>query len=95
MVAAAATIWLLFSFWIVVPIARIPPRMGTVAMTQLVVELCCLFTWSFGVQGCDDRTCAPLGQAAGIAARTDVPALAGAFLVIALVRLRRYGTRPR
>jgi hypothetical protein len=95
MVAAALTIWLLFSFWIIVPIAGIPPRMGTVAMSLLVAELCCLFTWSFGVQGCDDRTCAPIGQAAGIASRTDLPALAAAFLVFALVRLHRYGTQAR
>jgi hypothetical protein len=92
MVAAAVTIWLLFSFWILVPVAGIPSRMGTVAIALLTAELVTLSVWSYGVGGCADRTCAPLGQAAGIAARTDLPLLAGAFLVFALVRLRRYGT---
>jgi hypothetical protein len=94
MVAAALTIWLLFSFWIIVPIAGIPPRMGTVAMTLLAIELCCVLAWSYGVESCEARTCAPLGQAAGIAARTDLPALAAAFLVLALVRLYRLRRAP-
>ena len=48
--------------------------------------------WSYGSQGCDERTCAPLAQAAGIAARTDVPILAAVYLIGAVLwlgRLRR------
>jgi hypothetical protein len=45
--------------------------------------------WSYGSEGCDDRTCAPLAQAAGIAARTDVPILAAVFLIGVVLWLTR------
>jgi hypothetical protein len=45
--------------------------------------------WSYGSQGCDERTCAPLAQAAGIAARTDVPILAAVYLIGAVLWLGR------
>jgi hypothetical protein len=89
MVAAAATLWVLFSFWIIAPLVDMPPRLGTTAMVLLCAELGTLLLWSFGVEGCDDRTCAPVAQAAGIAARTDLPLLAAAFVVFALASLRR------
>lgn len=89
MVAAAITIWTMFSLWLIVPLAGLPGRMARVAGTLVSVELIALLAWSFGTQACVERTCAPLAQAAGIAARTDIPALAAAFLVFAFVQLRR------
>jgi hypothetical protein len=89
MVVAAITIWTMFSLWLIVPLAGLPGIMGRIAGILVSVELIALFAWSFGTQGCVEPTCAPLAQAAGIAARTDIPALAGAFLVFAFVQLRR------
>ena len=87
MVAAALTIWVMFSLWLVAGMARLPPRVGQVALLLLLAELTSLAVWSYGSEGCDERTCAPLAQAAGIAARTDVPILAAAFVVATLVRV--------
>ena len=94
MLAAAITLWTMFSIWLIAPHARIPAGIGRVAGILCVAEFVALLTWSFGVQGCHERTCAPLGQAAGIAARTDIPVLAAAFLVFAAVRWRRAQPAP-
>jgi hypothetical protein len=87
MVAAALTIWVLFSLWIIAGCAGLPHPIGRVAMLLLALELGTLMIWSYGSESCDERTCAPLAQAAGIAARTDVPILAAAFLVVTALRL--------
>lgn len=89
MVAAGFTIWTMFSLWLIVPLAGLPGIMARVAGILVSVELIALFMWSYGTEDCAEPTCAPLAQAAGIAARTDIPALAAAFLVFAFVRLRR------
>jgi hypothetical protein len=89
MLAAALTIWVLFSLWIIAGCIRLPFPVGRVAVALLLVELGALMIWSYGSESCVERTCAPLAQAAGIAARTDVPILAAAFLVVTAVRLAR------
>jgi hypothetical protein len=93
MVAAAFTLWVLFSVWVIAPIVGIPGPLSRTAAWLLVLELVALLGWSYGVEWCAESTCAPLAQAAGIAARTDLPALTAAFIVVCLVRLRRSGTR--
>ena len=89
MVAAAITLWLLFSVWVMAPIVGIAGPLERTAAWLLAVELVALLAWSYGVESCDEPTCAPLARAAGIAARTDIPALTGAFLILTLLRLRR------
>jgi len=89
MVAAAVTLWTMFSLWLLAPLVGMPRATARVAMTLLSVELLALFVWSYGAEGCDGSTCAPLARAAGVAARLDVPALAGVFLVAAILQLRR------
>jgi len=89
MVVAAITIWAMFSLWLIVPLAGLRRTIAHVAGVLVSAELLALFTWSFGTDRCIEPTCAPVAQAAGIAARTDIPALTAAFLVFALVALRR------
>jgi hypothetical protein len=87
--AAAVTIWIMFSLWIISSCAGLPHPIGRIALVLLALELGSLMIWSYGSESCDERTCAPLAQAAGIAARTDVPILAGVFLLVTVVRLTR------
>jgi hypothetical protein len=89
MVAAAMTIWTMFSVWLIAHCAGLPARIGRVAMYLLTVELGLLAIWSYGSEGCDERTCAPLAQAAGIAARADVPILATVYLIGVVLWLTR------
>lgn len=89
MVAAALTVWTLFSVWLIAHCAGLPARIGRFAIGLLWLELGMLLLWSYGSEGCDERTCAPIAQAAGIAARTDVPILAAVYLVGAVLWLTR------
>jgi uncharacterized membrane protein YagU involved in acid resistance len=89
MLAAAVTVWILFSFWLIVPLLRLPRGLGRVAGALLWAELFALLVWSYGVEVCAERTCAPVAQALGIAARIDIPLLGAAFLVFACLRWRR------
>jgi hypothetical protein len=89
MLAAALTVWLLFSLWLIAGCVQFPPQVARMAMGLLGLELLALGVWSYGSEGCDERTCAPLAQAAGIAARTDVPILAALFLAVTMLQLAR------
>jgi hypothetical protein len=93
MVAAAITLWTMFSLWLVAPLVGARGSVRKLAAVVLWGELVALLVWSYGVERCDERTCAPLAQAAGIAARTDVPALAGVVLLLTVVHLRRAARR--
>jgi hypothetical protein len=98
MVVAAITLWTMFSLWLIAPLVGMPETTARIAITLSAVELVALLTWSYGIEGCSEPTCAPLARAAGIAARTDLPALAAAFVVFALlqcagVRSRRMARR--
>jgi hypothetical protein len=84
MVAAAITLWTMFSLWLIAPLVGLPPTVARIAIAISSAELLALLAWSYGVEDCDERTCAPLARAAGIAARADVPALAAAFLLLAV-----------
>ncbi len=89
MLAAASTVWILFSLWLTAPLLRLPPTLGHVAAALLWAELTALLVSSYGTEGCDDATCAPVARAAGIAARTDLPILTAAIIAIACVQLAR------
>jgi hypothetical protein len=89
MLAAALTVWILFSFWLTAPLMRVPDPLRRVGGGLLWAELAALLVYSYGAEGCNEVTCAPLAQAAGIAARTDLPILAGAFLALTFIHLAR------
>jgi hypothetical protein len=93
MVAAAVTLWTMFSLWLIAPMVGMPERTERIAIALAAVELVALLTASYGVETCADSNCAPIAQAAGVAARTDLPVLAALFVVFAL--LERAGFRSR
>ena len=85
----------MFSLFLIAPLAGLPPSIGRVAMILCASELVAMLISSYSMDGCHDKPCTPLAQAAEVAARTDIPALAGAFLVIAAVQLRRASRPPK
>ena len=95
MLAAAVTIWILFSLWLIAPLVGVTHRLRRAAAAILWAELAALLLYSYGSEGCEERTCAPLAQAAGIAARTDLPILTTALLGITVVQLARRRLTPR
>jgi len=90
---AAITLWTTFSLFLIVPIVGLPEVIARIAAILCAAELVALLLWSYGSERCSDPACAPLAQAAGIAARADIPALAGGFVLVALVQLRRASRR--
>lgn len=89
LLAAAGTLWLLFSLWVLGPYVELPPTLTRAFMAMLVTEIAALLIWSYGTEFCGSRTCAPLAQAAGVAARIDFPIIAFLVVVAMLVRWGR------
>jgi hypothetical protein len=89
MLAAALTVWILFSFWLTAPLLSIPLQLRRIGAWLLWAEIAALLIHSYGTEDCQDETCAPLAQTVGIAARVDLPILAAAFLAVTLVHLAR------
>jgi hypothetical protein len=85
-VIAAATIWSLFSCFLIFPLLGFPPAWHRVAMLLLALELVALMFWSYGSDGCSARPCAPAAEAGRTAAMIDVPLLTLALVAFAVVR---------
>jgi hypothetical protein len=88
--AAAATLWMLFSVWLICPHVGVRPQLSRIVGAALGAELVMLLVWSYGTEACDANACAPLAQAAGVAATLDLPVLS--VLLVAVV-LRTTTTR--
>ena len=84
MLAALATVWILFSVWLMSPLVGIAPRAARLVGAALLTEIGLLLAWSYGTDLCLERTCAPIAQAAGVAARIDLPVLAVVIVAAAL-----------
>jgi hypothetical protein len=93
--AAAATIWAMFSCFLLFPLFGLPVRLQHAAMTLLVAEVVMLLTWGFASEGCLERPCSAVAEAARTAAALDVPLLALALVIIAVLRGLRTHRRGR
>ena len=88
-IAAAATIWVMFSCFLIFPRFGMPAVFHRTAMALLAAELVALAIWSYGSEGCLQRPCAPAAEAGRSAAAIDIPLLAIALIVLsALFGLR-------
>jgi hypothetical protein len=82
-IAATATIWIMFACFLIFPRLGLPAVWHRTAMALLVAELVALATWSYSSPG------APGAEAGRSAAAIDVPLLALALVVFAVVRAWR------
>jgi hypothetical protein len=95
-VTATATLWCLFSCFLLFPRMGLPPLMHRTAMTLLVAELLALAVWSYGSKGCEERPCAEGAEIGRTAAAIDVPLLALALVALAMIRgMRTMRNRQR
>jgi hypothetical protein len=83
---ATATLWCLFSCFLLFPRMGLPPLMHRTAMTLLVAELVALGVWSYGSEGCPERPCGAGAELGRTAAALDVPLLAAALVALAMIR---------
>lgn len=84
--AAAATIWAMFSCFLLFPLFGLPRRLQHAAMSLLVAEVVAVLVWGFGSEGCLQRPCSAVAEAGRTAAGIDVPLLALAFVIFAFIR---------
>ena len=95
MLAAGLTVWILFSFWLIAACLPATRELRRIAICLLTAELGVLLLWSYGTENCATTGCAPLAQAAGVAARVDVPVLSALFLAVAVAHMGRRHGSPR
>jgi hypothetical protein len=84
-VIASATIWALFSSFLLFPLLGFPPAWQRVAMLLLALEFVALMFWSYGNDGCAARPCAPAAVGGRTAATVDIPLLTVALIAFAIV----------
>jgi hypothetical protein len=84
-IIAAATIWGMFSCFLLFPRLGLPRLLHRTAIKLLVAELVALAMWSYGSEGCLERPCAPAAEAGRSAAAIDIPLLALALVVLAVL----------
>ena len=94
-IVASATIWGLFSCWLLFPRLGLPAMLQRAAMTLLAAELLALGMWSYGSEDCVARPCAPVAELGRSAASFDVPLLAAALVALAVIRGVRVLRRSR
>ena len=82
---ATATIWAMFSCFLLFPRFGLPAALHRTAATLLAGELVALAMWSYGSEGCERRPCAPVAEAGRSAAEFDIPLLALALIVLAVM----------
>ena len=90
---AAATIWIMFSCFLIFPMLGVPAHLQRSAAGLLASEIVAVLVWRFGSEDCVRRPCAPLAEAGYTAASVDVPLLAVA--VVALAIMHGVNNRPR
>ena len=98
-VVATATIWSMFSCFLLFPRLGLPVVFHRTAMALLVAELLALMMWSYGSEDCVERPCSASAEAGRSAAAIDIPFLALALIALSLawgVRVwRRQAAGPR
>jgi hypothetical protein len=85
-ITATATLWVLFSCFLLFPHLGFPALMHRTAGTLLAAELVALMMWSYGSKGCIERPCAAGAELGRTAAALDVPLLALALVALAMIR---------
>ena len=86
---SAATLWGLFSAWLLFPRLGVPRMLLRAVAALIWLELLAVLTWAFGSEDYTSRPCTPLAETGRTAAGLDVPLLSLAVLVLAFA----YGVR--
>jgi hypothetical protein len=92
-VIATATLWGLFSAWMLFPLMGVPRMLARAAGALVWAEFVGLLVWGFASEDCQTRPCSALAEAARTAVSQDVPALGTVLVALAVAdgarRLRR------
>jgi hypothetical protein len=94
-ITATATIWAMFSCFLLFPLLGLPRLMQRTAMALLVAELVALAMWSYGSEDCLQRPCSAVAETGRTAAALDIPVLSAGLVVLATYRVARSVWRAR
>jgi hypothetical protein len=89
---AAATLWCLFSAWLIFGHVGVARMLRTAVASLMWVQFGAVLVWSFGTEDCVRHPCAPLAEAGRSAATIDLPALSAVVLALVVadgIRRRR------
>jgi hypothetical protein len=91
----AATVWIMFSCFLLFPMLSLPAHMHRTAGALAAAEIVAVLVWRFGREDCIERPCAPLAEAGRTAASLDIPLLALVLVALAIIRGVRHRPRAR
>ena len=94
---AAATLYGLFSAWLLFPLFGVPRMLTTSTAVLMWLEFLAVLIWGYTRQDCARGACSPLAEAAGTMVAVDLPALSIAVVALAVahaVRRRRGSAKP-
>ena len=93
---AAATLYGLFSAWMVFPLFGVRRMLITSTAVLMWLEFVAVLAWGITREDCARGSCSALAKAAGAAVAVDLPALAIAVVALAVADgVRRYRGSPR
>jgi hypothetical protein len=85
----AATLWILFSIWLLFPHLAVPRMLTRAAGTLLALEFVAVTAYGFATENCAQRPCSPVSEATRTAAGVDLPALTAVVIVLAVAHALR------
>ena len=86
---AAATLWGLFSAWLLFPQLGVPSMLRRAVAGLIWLELLAVLVWGFGSEDCIKRPCGTTAEIGRRAAALDLPLLSAAVLALTFA----YGVR--
>ena len=93
---AAATLYGLFSAWLLFPHFGVPRALTTSAAVLAWLEFLAMLTWGYTREDCARGSCSPLAEAARNAVAVDLPALSIVMVALAVAHgVRRRRGSPR
>ena len=93
---AAATLYGLFSAWLLFPLFGVPRVLMTSARLLVWLEFLAVLAWGYTREDCARGSCSPLAEAARTAVAVDLPALSIAVVALAVAHaVRRWRGSPR
>ena len=84
-VTVVATVWGLFSAFMIFPLLGLPVLLQRAVGTLLAAEIVAFGIWHFGSEGCAVRPCAAFAETGRTAASLDIPLLFLALLACAMI----------
>jgi hypothetical protein len=89
----AATLWVLFSIWLLFPYMAVPRMLMRATAILLTLEFLAVTAYGFATEDCTNRPCSAVSEATRSAAGVDLPALTLVVIALAVAHALRAARR--